>query len=234
MFNIIKKTEYWEALDNKKVYSALRGGERALDGLKHIQDYWIMNQLIASKGLKICEIGGANSRIIPALNPNNECWNLDEFKGVGNGPTMADKIEDVKYVFANLGDFASDLPDNYFDVSFSISVIEHIPQSDMGNFWKDNHRIMKKGGKALHVIDIYIGNNPNLNLERKIDQYIYQPLEFGFSYNEEIQLKRPAVFTCDMASNSDWGMWRWNKISPLLVKSRSICQSVSIALILKK
>lgn len=234
MFNVIKKTEYWQALDTKNVYNALKGGQRALDGLKHIQDFWMMNQLIRSTGQKICEVGGANSRILPVLQARNECWNLDEFKGAGNGPTLLDKIEGVKNIFANLGDFSSDLPENHFDIIFSISVIEHIPLADMCKFWEDQYRVMKRGGKALHVIDIYIGDNPNINLERKIDLYIAEPIKFGFCFIDEILLKRPVVFNCDMASNSDWGMWRWNKISPLLAENRATNQSVSLAVVLQK
>lgn len=234
MFDVIKKTEYFQALDNNKVYKSLKGAERALDGLKHIQDFWVMNQLIDSTGQKICEIGGANSRILPVLHARNECWNVDEFKGAGNGPTQLVKIENIKYVFANLGDFSSDLPENYFDAIFSISVIEHIPLANMCKFWEDHYRVMKQRGKAIHVIDIYVGDNPNLNLESKIDQYIAEPIKYGFSFNEEILLKRPVVFKCDMASNSDWGMWRWNKISPTLAAHRATNQCVSIAVVLHK
>jgi len=41
-------------------------------------------------------------------------------------------------------------------------------------------------------------------------------------------------FKCDMASNSDWGMWRWNKNVPALQDTRAVCQSVSLGMVLRK
>ena len=234
MFKLITKAEYWNALDDKKVYSALKGGTRALDGLKHIQDYWMLEQLMSLKDQKICEIGGANSRVLPPLSRNNEVWNIDRFEGAGNGPSTIEKIDNAKYVFANLGEFSKELPDGYFDIVFSISVIEHISIENLFFFWADHYRILKNGGRGLHLIDLYIKDNPNAYLEEKINQYIQQPMNAGMHFYEQPSLKRPIVFTSDIASNSDWGMWRWNKNSPKLQKTREISQSVSLSVILTK
>src|SRR3546814_9377221 len=41
LFNVIRKPEYWSALDNPFVFRKLGGFTlKALDGLKHIQDAW--------------------------------------------------------------------------------------------------------------------------------------------------------------------------------------------------
>lgn len=234
MFKLITKAEYWSALDNKSVYNLLNGGARALDGLKHIQDYWMLSQLIGLHGLNICEIGGANSRLLPPIKQKNKVWNVDKFEGAGNGPTTVEKISGVNYIFSDLGEFSEELPNGFFDVVFSISVIEHIPSNQLFNFWKDHHRILKPGGKGFHVIDLYINDNPNPSLEEKIKQYEEQPISAGMRFSSPPSITKPVIFTSDLASNSDWGMWRWNKIAPSLQKKREVSQSVSLAMMLTK
>lgn len=159
---------------------------------------------------KVLEVGGANSRVLPALMANNEKWNLDEFKGSGNGPTIINAMEDVKLVRHNLGEFSSELPDSYFDIVFSISVIEHVPDELHDNFWRDHARILKPGGLGIHAVDLYVGDNLSSRLEEKIDRYLHIPRKYGLTMVEQPALERPVVFRCDMAANSDWGMWRWN------------------------
>lgn len=235
MFDIIKKTEYWEALDNNKNFQLLGGFSlKALDGLKHIQDAWMLNRLNHVHNSKVLEIGGANSRILPALQGNNEKWNLDEFKGAGHGPTDMIETENIKLVKQNMGEFSADLPDNYFDQVFSISVIEHIPEKYHESFWKDHARVMKTGAIGVHVIDLYIQDYINSGLEKKIEMYKSVSSQFGLVLENPETLGYPIIFQCDMATNSDWGMWRWNKISPTLVKTREISQSVSLAMIVVK
>jgi len=231
MFDIIKKTEYWDALNNKQVFQKLDGFTiKALDGLKHIQDAWMLNQLNSTNNSKVLEIGGANSRVLPALQGNNEKWNLDEFKGAGNGPLEINNIDDVKLVRRNLGEFSVELPDNYFDLVFSISVIEHIPEKYQDSFWKDHARIMKPGAIGVHVIDLYLKDQANPDLDRKVELYKSLAAKHGLRLSKPSTIRYPVVFRCDMASNSDWGMWRWNIISPALLETRKISQSVSLAM----
>src|SRR3546814_5394313 len=86
LFNVIRKPEYWSALDNPFVFRKLGGFTlKALDGLKHIQDAWTLNRLRETRNARVLEIGGGVSRVLPAMDESNERWNLDEFLGDGNG-----------------------------------------------------------------------------------------------------------------------------------------------------
>lgn len=108
-----------------------------------------------SKGSKILDIGGGNSRILKHFKDDYECWNLDKFEGVGNGPTEADET-DFKIIYDYIGSFNKDIPDDYFDLVFSISTLEHVPQDDIenfGNIVKDINRILKPGGFSVHCLD---------------------------------------------------------------------------------
>ena len=234
MFDVVRKNEYWDALDDNKVFRNLGGFTmKALDGLKHIQDFWALSYLKDFEGLKILEAGGANSRVLPKIG-NNELWNLDEFKGAGNGPLEIEEMEGVRLLKANLGDFDKNVPDKYFDIVFSISVIEHIPDEFHDSFWEDHARIMKTGAKGIHLIDIYAGDTPKDALENKIDRYLDIPKKYGLFPVSEPTLARPVVFECNMASNSDWGMWRWNVNVPALKETRLNSQSVTLKYVLEK
>ncbi|MCB5188970.1 class I SAM-dependent methyltransferase [Methylobacillus caricis] len=235
MFDIIRKTDYWAALDDPQVFSRLGGFTlKALDGLKHIQDAWSLHQLLPLRNLRIIEIGGGVSRVLPALDASNERWNLDEFLGDGNGVTAPVELEGCKLLRKKLGDFSPELPDAYFDLAFSISVIEHIPAEALPDFFADHARIMKPGGMAYHAIDIYVGDEGRPELEDSIDLYLNSIRNHGFVFVSPPALARPASFRCEMASNSDWGMWRWNKNVPALQDMRRISQSVSIAMMIQK
>lgn len=235
MFDIIRKPAYWDALDEPEVFRKLGGfNAQALGRLKHIQDAWTLARLLPVRDAKILEIGGGSSRVLPVLDASNECWNLDEFEGDGNGLAEAPDMPGVRLVQRRLGDFPAELQDDYFDIAFSISVIEHIPSQALEAFWADHARVLAPGGLALHAIDLYIGDEPSPAVARRLQHYRELPARFGLEMVEPPAFDGAPVFRCDMASNSDWGMWRWNKTIPALRDTRAASQSVSLAMVLRK
>lgn len=235
MFNVIRKTEYWDALNNPVVFRKLGGFTlKALDGLKHIQDAWTLNRVHQVRNARVLEIGGGLSRVLPAMDESNERWNLDEFLGEGNGVLEAPDMPGIKLLRKTMGSFAPELGDGYFDLAFSISVIEHIPHKALDDFWRDHARVLAPGGLAIHTIDLYLGDEPDSGVAGRMKFYREMPARYGL-----VPVDIPAVgdqiaFECDMASNSDWGMWRWNKNVPALRDTRAVCQSVSLGMILRK
>jgi SAM-dependent methyltransferase len=53
-----------------------------------------------------------------------------------------------------MGEFSKDIPSNYFDIIFSVSVIEHIPINELFDSVSDMYRILKPGGFMLHSLDL--------------------------------------------------------------------------------
>lgn len=107
------------------------------------------------KGSKILEVGGGESRILEYFKNDYECWNLDEFKGLGNGP-LDYKTDGINTVYDLAGNFNPELKFEYFDLVFSISALEHSPVNDFDtyrNILIDMNRVLKKGGYSLHTID---------------------------------------------------------------------------------
>lgn len=126
--------------------------------LKVYQDLFMYSflKLNIPPGSKILDIGGGDSRILKHFQNDYECWNIDKLEGVGNGPTDIDTTG-FRLVYDYMGNFNTELPDNYFDFVFSISTLEHVPLDDLiayENIRKDINRVLKPGGYSVHCIDV--------------------------------------------------------------------------------
>lgn len=229
MLDIITKKEYYSWVDQG------HGKLEASNTLKGIQDSFILSKLSGFEGKKIAEIGGGQSRVLKDLSKKNECWNIDRMEGVGEGPKKYTEIKNVKLVKTFMGEFSSDLTEEYFDIVFSISVIEHVIPEKLPDFFKDMARILKPGGKCIHAIDAYLGdfgykNNPQIDIYRTVAKENFLPLEFI----HEPQIDSKSAFCCRYASNSDITLYHWNKTVPAMVDIRNNSQSVSIKAIWEK
>jgi SAM-dependent methyltransferase len=227
MLDIIKKAEYFDWLDKNiadpKNYS-----------LKGIQDGWILSLFSEKSQLKIAEVGGGHSRVLSKLSQQNECWNIDKFEGLGQGPTDIAGISDFKVVRAYLGDFDPAIPDQYFDVVFSISVVEHVAKAKLDAFFADCYRILKPGGMMVHAIDLYIPDTPNPQALAIVEAYRQSIERQPFEWLTPPAIDQQATFRCSFASNSDITMNHWNKIVPTLRSLRETSQSVAIKLVALK
>lgn len=154
------------AYAKKSHFEAFRGLDTTLYGkpvnlaqcdLKRYQDLLVLSFITATipQGAKILEVGGGNSRILVHLADRYECWNADKFEGLGNGPKTLPQ-SGYRIVQDYLGSNNPALPDNYFDLVFSISALEHTPtdQNLFQNILNDIHRVLKNGGTSLHLFDV--------------------------------------------------------------------------------
>ena len=221
MYDFIRKSElfsWWDAgfCDKESWY------------LKGIQDAFVVSQLRASSGLRICEIGGGNSRVLRQLASKNTCVNVDKFEGSGNGPQVIDVIPGVEIVRSYMGEFDSALEDASFDVVFSISVLEHIPDDSLGDCFADMARILKPGGRMLHAIDLYVHEKPReVSRVNAYRRHAENP-ELGLDWMEEPAIGKLVRFHCDFATNSDQQLANWNRINSGLRAVREVTQNCSI------
>lgn len=108
-------------------------------------------------GSKILEVGGGNSRVLDKLSQIYECWNIDKFEGLGNGPVTEHDKNNYTLIQDYIGNFNSELKDEYFDFVFSISALEHTPSDDKRLFPKilmDINRVLCPDGCSLHCFDL--------------------------------------------------------------------------------
>lgn len=230
MFDIIRKNEYFRWIDPRVAQSRSYSLVPSHYSLKGIQDAWILSLLEHKRDLKMAEVGGGKSRVLEALSRYNECWNIDKFEGLGAGPLEIPELPEVKIVRSYLGDFDPAIPDKYFDIVFSISVIEHVPKEQLDACFADCHRILKPGGLLLHAIDLYISDAPSA-LTETIDLYRVAIEKQDFEWLTPPAIDNSTTFRCDYASNSDLTMSQWNRIAPALKSVRETHQSVSIKLL---
>ncbi len=225
MFDFVRKPEIWHAMD--------AGWDKELAGkisfqLKTMQDMAIYAYLRELSGKQVAEIGGGESRILPQLAPNNQCFNIEPFEGADNGPESEIVIPGVENIRTMVGTFDPSLADESFDVLFSISVVEHVEDKEFQNFFDDCIRILKPGGVMYHAIDMYISENPSAFWLNRYEMY-----RNAVSMRPDVEpvaqvFSEPLRFTTDIASNPDPIMHGWKTISPALDDLRQVAQSVSL------
>lgn len=109
-------------------------------------------------GARLLEIGGGDSRIIRWLKDRYEFWNLDKLEGAGNGLTDLAETDGFQLVRDYIGNFSEALPANYFDGVFSLSTLEHVPETEIcyKNILADIERVLKPGGLSAHAFDVVV------------------------------------------------------------------------------
>lgn len=232
MYDIIRKAElfdWWEAgLADKNAWH-----------LKGIQDAWIVSELRDAEGLRICEVGGGDSRVLRRLAEKNTCVNVDRFEGASNGPQDVPEIAGVEIVRSFMGDFDPALADSSFDVLFSISVIEHVADEDVHVCFKDMARLLKPGGRMLHAIDVYLHDDwcdMQPELAGRIGLYHEAAMQagIGLEWVELPVVGQGVKFRSEYATNSDQQLANWNRVVPHLRHQRAVTQNCSLKLALVK
>ena len=128
--------------------------------LKVYQDLFVYSFILENipKGARILEVGGGESRIISCLKEDYECWNLDKLEGQGQGPKAISEHEGFFLVKNYIGGFSKQLPDQHFDLIYSISAVEHFltDSNVMDDIIRDFQRLLKKNAYCLHCVDALI------------------------------------------------------------------------------
>lgn len=152
----------------------LRGVHAAKFNLKGFDYPWLIESRQWQKGERVLDVGGAYSELPLYLQREFGCevWVVDDF-GLLEGETFwtrgrsphehITQHPEVRFVLERVGDPArSSLPLNYFDVVYSLSTLEHVPQVLMKNVWKHMDALLKSGGEMLHAVDVSFPSNRGL------------------------------------------------------------------------
>lgn len=146
--------DYCDSWDNLHSLSALAGD------LKDVQRPWMLKALIASvpPGGRICEIGAGEPFVAGILNQwGYEVWVVDPYDGSGHGPTdfeaYAARYPGIRFVRRNFGSQMAELEDGYFDATYSISVLEHVPIEPLADLCHGIRRYTRHRGCSIHAID---------------------------------------------------------------------------------
>jgi 2-polyprenyl-3-methyl-5-hydroxy-6-metoxy-1,4-benzoquinol methylase len=133
---------------------------------------------------RIVEIGGSRSGLQFVLSrEGHEVTNVDP--GVG-WPLDEERIRELNSWFnssvalKNCTIGKANLPDNYYDLFLSVSVIEHLDEQDIQEVMENAYRCLKPGGRFVITLDLFLNIEPfsrrasneigkNQNVRRMVD-----------------------------------------------------------------
>lgn len=207
-----KGESMWAFLTKAELFDGLKTQpeQSDLQHLKYLQDTWVHGVLRAETATRVIEIGGGASRTLPPLRKRGiECWNADKLAGFANGP-LADtpgirllESSGVKIVRTFIGEFSPELPDSYFDVAYSISVLEHLDDQQLHDCFKDTARILKPGGRVYHAVDLFLGSQPLKRTSEQIGHLRRAAEAAGLEPLGDDRVGPEPVFSTAYASPSD-------------------------------
>jgi ubiquinone/menaquinone biosynthesis C-methylase UbiE len=134
--------------------------------LKDVQRPWMIKAILGSvpTGSKLCEIGAGEPFVADFLSKcGYKITIVDPYDGSGQGPTEFETYSatypNITFVRAKFGRELSALSDGYFDAIYSISVLEHVPRTDVISVCQGIKRYCKFGGISIHAIDHVLRGN---------------------------------------------------------------------------
>lgn len=231
MLRFMTKEDVWSAMDAGFLHTDdwTEANWRRFS-IKQMQDAVLLSMLNNPEGLDILEVGGGHSRTLPHLVENNRCTNADPVEGSGHGPVGVDP-DAVKWrhVFRAMGDTSEDLADASFDVVYSISVIEHVDTADFPRVFGDMARVLRPGGRMIHLVDTYLqdfdrDNAWGLSLCNPLRAILLNGL---VQATGDILSNEDVFFRGAYATNPDTTMRVWNQMAPEIAPVRLSGQACS-------
>jgi SAM-dependent methyltransferase len=135
---------------------------------------WLISSHAWQAGERVLDVGAAYSNTPIHIQQKYSCemWVTDDF-GLKSNEAFWTRDRsphehiaahpEIKFVLERLGDSDSSLPENYFDVIYSLSALEHVPGELTPAVWAHMDRLLKPGGELIHAIDVPFPSNFGLS-----------------------------------------------------------------------
>jgi 2-polyprenyl-3-methyl-5-hydroxy-6-metoxy-1,4-benzoquinol methylase len=133
--------------------------------LKEMGRLFCTDNIVKPRRKKILEVGaGYNLYFDRIFGKNHEVWMVDNANYYNEKVfrRALKKRKRTRHVIDLMGNFSNELPNEYFDIIVSVSVLEHVPQDNLENCYKDMFRVLKPNGIIAHSIDIDFSETESL------------------------------------------------------------------------
>jgi len=125
--------------------------------IKQVGSFFCSHHLKQRETGRILEVGGGFSQYFARrFGKQFDYWMIDQpgFYDKKRFDTGLALRPPHTFVEGLVGENRPELPDKHFDVSLSVSVLEHVEYKDIGMVAEDMFRITKPGGWSVHSIDV--------------------------------------------------------------------------------
>ena len=125
-------------------------------GLKPMGRLFCVDKILRLQPQRILEVGtGWDTFFAERFGKKAEYWGIDDgsFDPLGQFEESLVTRPNAQFVRGYLGDFNSELPDSYFDMLISVSVLEHVPSENTRRVYADAFRVLRPGGCIVSSID---------------------------------------------------------------------------------
>jgi SAM-dependent methyltransferase len=204
----------------------------------------IMDYLDGSGAWSILEFGhGFNSALFEHYSARRDMWGVDDFQGLGYFPAsdraaweqrfnreIRDKAPECTYRRGLLGrGSTADLPEGYFDVVCSVSVLEELPLDVLQDVLNHVSRLLKPGGTMVGTHDLLLETENPARLGEYAAALTQAGLDFGANSPPMLIGKRTLLESPSAAmlwyqghQGQDRGFWgHWSTIWTVAAKGES-------------
>jgi len=149
------------ANDFLKLYSKHKGLVEDMPeywGLKLTGTLFVHEQIARFSPRRVLEAGAGLSRHFHGRYGKTLDYWMADSSGFYDPDRFARSMKmkpDQTFVDTLLGDNHAELEENAFDMTFSVSVMEHVPIENINGVCKDLYRVTRPGGVTVHSIDLH-------------------------------------------------------------------------------
>ncbi len=164
--NIFRLARCNDLIRLKAAYKDLWYSEDQAWGLKQLGTLFVVDILKTLQPQRVLEIGAGFNLFFDTWCHNNgiEYWMCDA-PGFYDAQTLSEANEQRRhttYVAGWVGQGVTELPDNFFDAVFSISVVEHVPTRALAVFYDEINRILNCNGTLIQTLDVEANSQRHL------------------------------------------------------------------------
>lgn len=155
MFELGTTKHWW---NSARKYPVLSEHVNTLRPLGYAQ---ALNLIEENKFSKVLEIDpGTDSMIFNMLYGSCELWGLQNTMSeyANSNARFEEYVKfhpDLRFFHGLLGESNPQLPQNYFDLIFSVTSIKNVPAERLSKFFEETYMLLRPGGIVFHSYDVY-------------------------------------------------------------------------------